>query len=241
MKHAWIRAHRDTYPIKVMCQVLDVSTSGYYEAFGRAPSQRAVRHLRILDSVRRVHAESRQIYGSRKIAETLDERLGLEVACRTTVQRAAQELGLKSKVRKRFRPTTTIVDPSKKPASNVLDRDFTASAPNRKWVADITYLRTEQGWVYVAVVLDLFSRKVVGWSVGDSLATDLVSSALRQAIESRRPIGASLLHHSDQGCQYTSEAYRGLLNSMGIECSMSRPGSCHDNAVAERFFWSLKY
>lgn len=241
MKHAWIRAHRDTYPIKVMCQVLDVSTSGYYEAFGRAPSQRAVRHLRILDSVRRVHAESRQIYGSRKIAETLDERLGLEVACRTTVQRAAQELGLKSKVRKRFRPTTTIVDPSKKPAPNVLDRDFTASAPNRKWVADITYLRTEQGWVYVAVVLDLFSRKVVGWSVGDSLATDLVSSALRQAIESRRPIGASLLHHSDQGCQYTSEAYRGLLASMGIECSMSRPGSCHDNAVAERFFWSLKY
>ncbi len=241
MKHAWIRAHRDTYPVKVMCQVLGVSTSGYYEAFGRAPSQRAVRHLRILDSVRRVDAESRQIYGSRKIAETLDERLGLEVACRTTVQRAAQERGLKSKVRKRFRPTTTIVDPSKKPASNVLDRDFTASAPDRKWVADITYLRTEQGWVYVAVVLDLFSRKVVGWSVGDSLATDLVSSALRQAIESRRPIGARLLHHSDQGCQYTSEAYRGLLNSMGLECSMSRPGSCHDNAVAERFFWSLKY
>ena len=241
MKYAWIRDHRDIFPVKIMCQILEVSTSGYYEAFGRTPSRRAVRHLRILDSVRRVHAESREIYGSRKIAETLDERLGLEVACRTTVQRAAQELGLKSKVRRRFRPTTTIVDPSKKPAPNVLNRDFAASAPNQKWVADITYLRTEQGWVYLAVVLDLFSRKIVGWSIGDSLATDLVASSLRQAIESRRPVGSRLMHHSDQGCQYTSDAYRGLLNSMGIQCSMSRPGSCHDNAVAERFFWSLKY
>jgi putative transposase len=241
VKHAWIRDHRDIFPVKTMCQVLEVSTSGYYEAIGRTPSRRAVRHLRILDSVRRVHAESREIYGSRKIAETLDESLGLEVACRTTVQRAAQELGLRSKVRRRFRPTTTIVDPSKRPAPNVLDRDFTAAAPNRKWVADITYLRTEEGWAYLAVILDLFSRKIVGWSIGDSLATDLVASALRQAIESRRPVGSRLMHHSDQGCQYTSDAYRGLLNSMGIECSMSRPGACHDNAVAERFFWSLKY
>jgi putative transposase len=241
VKHAWIRDHRDTYPVRVMCQLLDVSTSGYYEAIGRAPSRRAVRHLRILDSVRQIHAESREIYGSRKIAKTLEKCPDLEAACRTTVQRAAKELGLKSKVRKRFRPTTTIVDPSKKPAPNLLDRDFTAPTPNQKWVADITYLRTEQGWVYLAVVLDLFSRKVVGWSVADSLATDLVASALRQAIESRRPVGARLLHHSDQGCQYTSEAYRGLLHSMAIECSMSRPGSCHDNAVAERFFWSLKH
>ena len=167
-----------------MCQVLDVSTSGYYEAFGRAPSPRAVRHLRILDSVRRVHAESREIYGSRKIAETLDERLGLEVACRTTVQRAAQELGIKSKVRKRFRPTTTVVDPSKKPALNVLDRDFTASAPNRKWVADITYLRTERGWVYAAVVLDLFSRKA--WAGRSAIRSPPISSPRRCGRRSSR-------------------------------------------------------
>jgi putative transposase len=133
------------------------------------------------------------------------------------------------------------VGPSKKPAPNVLYRDFAASAPNQKRVAAITYLRTEQGWDYLAVVLHLYSRRIVGWSIGDSLATDLVASSLRQAIESRRTVGSRLMHHSDQGCQYTSDAYRGLLSSMVLRCSMSRLGSCHENAVAERIFWSLKY
>jgi transposase InsO family protein len=122
----------------------------------------------------------------------------------------------------------------------VLARDFVAEAPNRKWVTDITYLWTANGWVYLAVVVDLFSRKVVGWSLSESLATDLVADALRQAIETRRPVGEQLLHHSDRGCQYTSDTYRGILRTMNIECSMSRTGSCYDNAVAERFFWSLK-
>lgn len=152
-----------------------------------------------------------------------------------------RELGLKSRVRKAFVPTTTRVDPAQQPAPNTLNQDFTADAPNRKWVTDITYLSTAVGWVYLAVVLDLFSRKVVGWAIGDSLATPLVSAALRQAIEIRRPDGARLLHHSDRGCQYTSDEYRRTLKSLGIECSMSRTGCCYDNAVAERFFWSLKH
>jgi putative transposase len=152
-----------------------------------------------------------------------------------------REMGLKSCVSKAFTPTTTQSDPTKQPAPNLLARDFTATRPNQKWVTDITYLPTLAGWVYVAVVLDLFSRKIVGWSIGDSLSTPLVAEALRQAIEARRPVGSELLHHSDRGCQYTSDAYQQTLRTLGIECSMSRTGDCYDNAVAERFFWSLKH
>jgi putative transposase len=152
-----------------------------------------------------------------------------------------RELGLASRVSKAFTPTTTQADPTKSPAPNRLDRDFTATRPNQKWVTDITYLPTLSGWVYVAVVLDLFSRKLVGWSMGDSLSTPLVGEALRRAIEARRPVGSELLHHSDRGCQYTSDAYQQTLRALGIECSMSRTGNCYDNAVAERFFWSLKH
>ena len=125
--------------------------------------------------------------------------------------------------------------------ANQLAQDFTATAPNRKWVTDITYLATAEGWVYLAVVLDLFSRKVVGWALSNSLATELVSEALRQAIEARQPEGRDLLHHSDRGCQYTSDAYQQILRALGIQCSMSRTGCCYDNAVMERFFWSLKH
>ena len=171
----------------------------------------------------------------------MQEEDQLESACRNTVARAMRELGLFSKVSKAFTPTTTKSDPTKRPAANVLNRDFSAEAPNRKWVTDITYLATAAGWVYLAAVVDLFSRKVVGWSMGDSLATGLVSDALRDAIEKRRPTGNELLHHSDRGCQYTSDAYRQTLKTLGIECSMSRTGNCYDNAVAERFFWSLKH
>ncbi len=196
MKYAWIHEHRGSYPIAIMCHVLEVSKSGYYESVGRPPSALAVRWDRIRDSVRQVHAESHGIYGSQKIAAVLDARTDLERACRNTVQRAMQELGLRSRVSKKFTPTTTKADPTKQAAPNVLDREFLAEAPNRKWVTDITYLWTAQGWAYLAVVVDLFSRKVVGWSLSDSLATDLVAAALRQAIEARRPVGSRLLHHS---------------------------------------------
>jgi putative transposase len=241
VKYAWIGDHRDLFPVARMCEVLGVSTSGYYASIDRPPSPRAQRHERIKAAVAHVHAESHGIYGSLKITRVLGLQHELESACRNTVAAAMRELGLQSRVRKAFIPTTTQVDPTKSPAPNTLNRDFTATAPNRKWVTDITYLATAQGWVYLAVVLDLFSRKVVGWAMGDSLATELVSAALRAAIESRRPAGKELLHHSDRGSQYTSEAYQQVLKTLGIECSMSRSGSCYDNAVMERFFWSLKH
>jgi len=241
VKYAWITKHCDSFPIAVMCEVLDVSTSGYYASVDREPSPRAKRRVRIEAAVRQVHAASHGIYGSGKIAKQLAQRDDLETACRNTVARAMREMGLASRVSKAFTPTTTQADPTKSPAPNRLDRDFTATRPNQKWVTDITYLPTLAGWVYVAVVLDLFSRKIVGWSISDSLATPLVAEALRRAIEARRPVGSELLHHSDRGCQYTSDAYQQTLRTLGIECSMSRTGECYDNAVAERFFWSLKH
>jgi putative transposase len=241
VKYAWIRQYRDSFPVAVACQVLEVSTSGYYAALDREPSPRAQRTARIRQAVRQVHVQSHGIYGSLKIAEALDERDDLERACRNTVARAMREMGLKSRVSRAFTPTTTQADPTPVAAPNTLNQDFTAEAPDRKWVTDITYLPTVMGWVYLAVVLDLFSRKVIGWAIGTSLETDLVSTALRRAIETRRPDGGRLLHHSDRGCQYTSEAYQRILTTLGIECSMSRTGCCYDNAVMERFFWSLKH
>lgn len=241
MKYAWISTHSDSFPVALMCELLDVSRSGYYDSLDRPLSPRAERTAKIRDSVRQVFEESHTIYGPAKIAEALLERDDLEMACRNTVSQAMREMGLSSRVTKAFTPTTTKSDPSRRPAPNVLDQDFTATRPNQKWVTDITYLPTEAGWVYLAVVLDLFSRQVIGWQLGDSLATPLVSGALRQAIESRRPQPGQLLHHSDRGCQYTSDDYQKTLHTLGIECSMSRVGNCYDNAVAERFFWSLKH
>jgi len=241
-KHGvWIATNRDSFPIALMCELLDVSKSGFYDAQERPPSPRAQRRARIDASVRQVHADSQGVYGSGKVAKKLAQEEGLERACRNTVARAMREMGLKSRVSKGFTPTTTQADPSKQAAPNLLDRDFNATRPNQKWVTDITYLKTAVGWVYLAVVLDLFSRKVVGWSMSESLATPLVSEALRRAIESRRPVGEGLLHHSDRGCQYTSDAYQKTLRGLRITCSMSRSGECYDNAVAERFFWSLKH
>jgi putative transposase len=241
VKYAWINQYRDSFPVRIMCNVLNVSPSGYYDSIDRPPSERAKRHERIQKAVEQVHAESHGIYGSVKVAEELQRRDDMESACRNTVAMAMREMGLKSRVVQHFTPTTTQSDPMKQPADNKLDRDFTADAPNRKWVTDITYLATAAGWVYLAAVVDLFSRKVVGWSIGASLATELVSDALRNAIERRRPDGKRLLHHSDRGSQYTSDAYQQTLKRLGITCSMSHRGCCYDNAVMERFFWSLKY
>jgi putative transposase len=239
--YAWIHQHRDSFPVVLLCEVFAVSKSGYYASIDRPMSPRARRHERIQVAVAQVHARSHGIYGSLKISQALAQQDELELACRNTVATAMRELGLKSRVTKSFTPTTTQADPTKQPAPNKLNRDFTAPAPNRKWVTDITYLLTAEGWVYLAVVLDLFSRKVVGWSLQRSLETTLVAEALRQAIESRRPAGKELLHHSDRGSQYTSDAYQQTLKLLGIECSMSRTGDCYDNAAMERFFWSLKH
>jgi len=241
MKHAWIEEHVDSFPVAAMCRVLGVSKSGYYASVDRPKSVRQQRTEKIEASVAKVFEETDAIYGSAKITQELADREDLETACRNTVAKAMKRLGLRSKVKKGFKPTTTKSDPSKRPAPNVLDRCFEADAPNRKWVTDITYLKTAAGWVYLAVVLDLFSRKAVGWSLGDSLETTLVSRALHDAVKKRSPASGELLHHSDRGCQYTSDDYQKTLRTLGIECSMSARGDCYDNAVMERFFWSLKH
>lgn len=228
------------YPVTVLCRVMKVSTSGYYAWCKRTPSERARRRACIEAAVQQVHEQSHGIYGSRKIADELAEREDLADACRNTVVKAMKALNIKSCITPKFRPTTTRIDPSKRAADNVLDQTFSASRPNEKWVSDITYLPTPQGFCYLAVVLDLFSRKVVGWSLSDTLATSLVTDALHDAARHRLPcVGA--IHHSDRGCQYTSDDYQKALGMLRMQASMSRVGCCYDNAVCERFFWSLKH
>ena len=214
MKYAWVKDNSDSFPVVAMCRAFQVSKSGYYRWLKAEPSLRTQRSVLIRSSIKQVYEESNQIYGSYKIADQLGKDDRLEAACRNTVASAIREMGLKSRVSKKFTPTTTVSDPSKIPAPNILDQTFTADAPNQKWVTDITYLPTQLGWVYLAVVLDLFSRKVVGWSVSESLATPLVSTTLRNAVEARRPDTKSLLHHSDRGSQYTSNSRR--LRNVGI-------------------------
>jgi putative transposase len=241
VKYAWVKDNSDSFPVVAMCCAFQISKSGYYRWLKAEPGVRTQRSLRIRASVKQVYEESNQIYGSYKIADQLGKDDRLEAACRNTVATAMREMGLKSRVSKKFTPITTVSDPSKVPAPNILDQIFTADAPNQKWATDITYLPTESGWVYLAAVLDLFSRKVVGWSISESLATPLVSTTLRNAIEARKPDTKSLLHHSDRGSQYTSDDYQKTLRTLNITCSMSRTGCCYDNAVMERFFWSLKH
>ena len=241
MKYAWIKEHRDEYSVVRLCRAMRVSKSGFYKWLNSEPSPRRKRTALIRASVLEVFQESKGIYGSYKIAEKLKSEESLETACRNTVAAAMKDLGIKSRVSRKFKPTTTVSDPSKKPAHNILAQDFQADAPNQKWEADITYLPTLAGWVYLAVVIDLFSRKVVGWKMSDRLTTPIVTGALRNAIEARKPKTEELIHHSDRGCQYTSEAFQSIMRITNITCSMSRTGCCYDNAVAERFFWSLKH
>ena len=185
-----------TYPITTLCKVMQVSTSGFYDWRRREASERAKHRACIEASVKQVHEQSHGIYGSRKIAEELAEREDLASACRNTVVKAMHALNIESCTKKSFKPTTTQVDPSKQAAENVLDQDFTANAPNKKWVSDITYLATDNGWCYLAVIVDLFSRKVVGWSLSPSLATKLVTNptaksptATSRAMSAAREVG----------------------------------------------------
>lgn len=241
MKYAWIKEHRDNYSVVRLCRAMQVSKSGFYSWLNSSPSPRNQRTSLIRAAVMEVYQQSQCIYGSYKIAEKLKSEENLETACRNTVAKAMKDLGIKSRVSRKFKPTTTVSDPSKKPALNILAQDFKAKAPNQKWVADITYLPTLAGWAYLAVVIDLFSRKVVGWKMSNRLTTPLVTGALKNAIEARRPDTQGLLHHSDRGCQYTSDAFQKIMKTTSITCSMSRTGCCYDNAVVERFFWSLKH
>lgn len=237
-RYRFIQEHRDQYPVTLMCNVLEVSSSAYYDWLGRDPSPRQQRREQLATEVLQVYEQTHGVYGSRKIAEELIRR-DIEV-CRNTIAGLMREMNLQSRAQKRRSFVITTDSNHEDPiAPNRLGRDFTATGPDQKWVADLTYVPTAEGWAYVAVVLDLFSRRVVGWAVGDSLESSLVLEALDNALRTRRP-GAGLIHHSDRGAQYASCGHRELLARHGIQCSMSRRGDCWDNAPAERFMNSLK-
>jgi putative transposase len=223
--------------VGVQCRVLEVSRSGYYAWRDRPRSERSARHDRLMTEMRAIHAEKhKRSYGSPRMHEEL-RGLGHEVS-ENTVARLMKENGLRATTARKFRHTTDS-NHGRPVAENVLDREFTATRPNEKWVSDITYVETGEGWLYVATVEDLYSRKVVGWSLGDRMPGDLVERALEMAIGRRLPSG-DLLLHSDRGSQYASGSYQELLRSQGITCSMSRRGNCWDNAPMESFFATFK-
>jgi len=237
MRYQYIREHREEFSIKRMCQILDVTRSGYY---AWQPEKAGPRELENRVLVEQIHAEykiSRKTYGSPRIQARL-KRQGF--ACgRHRVARLMRREGLHPQKRRDWHPVTTRRQPGVIPAPNHLNQDFSANTVDTKWVSDFTYIDTAEGWLYVAIVLDLFSRKVVGWAMAEQMNTDLVDTALHMALLTRQP-RADLLHHSDQGSQYTSAAYQGSLINANIQMSMSRVGNCYDNAVAESFFGTLK-
>jgi len=219
-----------------MCRVLGVSRSGLYAWRSRSRSARELSDRALVEQIRSIHAASRGTYGSPRVHRGLI-RDGQRVA-RKRVERLMRAEGLCGRVRRRFRRTTDS-DHAQPIAPNTLDRQFAVDAPDRVWAGDITYVPTASGWGYLAVILDLHSRLVVGWALADHLRTELVESALTAALGKREP-SPGMLHHSDRGCQYASARYRGRLKALDIGVSMSRRGDCYDNAVVESFFGTLK-
>jgi len=220
----------------MMCRVLKVSRSGYYAWQVRPESERAKTDRQLTGVIRRLHTESKGVYGSPKITEDLRDE-GYRHG-RHKVARLMRIAELRGCPKRRFRVTTQR-DPSHPVAENLLDQDFTAEVPNQRWAADITYISTNQGWLYLAVVMDLYSRRIVGWSMSRWINRHLVIDALNMAIGARRP-EAELIHHSDRGSQYTSDDFRNELLKHKINCSMSARGNCYDNAVVESFFGLMK-
>jgi putative transposase len=241
VRFAWIRTHAaaEGWPVAVVCDVLDVSRSGYYACRDRPASARARRRVRLTVEVKAAHAASRGTYGSPRVHADLAAR-GV-ACCENTVAKVMRQAGVRSTVARQFRVRTTDANHPHPVADNLLDRDFAAAAPDRKWAADITYVSTDQGWLYLAAVIDLCTRKVVGWAMADHLRAELCTDALAMALARRDPPpDAGLVHHSDRGCQYACAVYRELLAARGIACSMSRAGDCYDNAVVESFWGTLK-
>jgi len=231
-----MKEHRQEYPAAVMCRVLDVSDSGYYEWLVREPSERHRQREHLRDAATRSYLQSNRIYGYRKVYHDLAAS-GVS-CCDETVRRVMHEKGLFSRVKRRF-VVTTDSKHSLAVAENVLERDFEATEPNRKWAADITYIPTAEGWLYLACVMDLYSRRIVGWSMSETIDAELTCAALNMAIRLRRP-GNGLIHHSDRGVQYASLDYQKILRRCRMTCSMSGKGDCWDNACMESFFGSLK-
>lgn len=236
MKYAWIRSHEKKYPIEVMCRVLCASRSGYYAwRKGGAPTHQ-VRRQELLKMIKKIFEDSRGTYGSPRILDALRKR-GI-VVNHKTVEDLMQKNGIQAKRRRKFKATTNSKH-NLPVAENLLDREFTVAKPNQAWVGDITYVPTEEGWLYLSTWIDLYSRKIVGWSMAPRMTADIVVSAFRMALF-RQKGQAPQLVHSDRGSQYASDAFRKELKTFGCTQSMSRKGNCWDNAVAESFFGTLK-
>ena len=230
-----MRANQATYPVKTMCRVLEVSRSGFYAWRKRGPSARSKANAALLETIKEVHTESDETYGSPRIQAELEERgpqAGLNRVAR--VMREAEIQGVSPRKWKR----TTLRGEEARPVPDLVDRDFTATGPNQLWVADITYVSTWAGFLFLAIVLDVWSRRIVGWAMATHLRTELVQDALDMALEQRRPRG--VIHHSDHGCQYTSLAFGRRCELMDVRPSLGSVGDCYDNAMAESFFGTLE-
>ena len=235
MKFGFVAKHREAWPVNMVCEALGVSRSGFYAWLNRPRSQRSLDDEVLGRQVRQSFLGSDRTYGSRRVWHdvlALGRRCGLH-----RIERLMREQALRARPRRRGLPKD--LGERSAIADNILDRQFVASAPNQKWVADFTYIWTAEGWLYAAAVLDLYSRRIVGWSMQDSMTSQLVADALMMAVW-RRGKPAALLHHSDQGSQYTSEHFQELLKEQGVTCSMSRAGEVWDNSAMESFFSSLK-
>lgn len=233
-----MKAHSQEFPIEKMAEILVVSRCGYYEFLHRGPSKRALESQSLIEEIKKTHKKSRRTYGSPRVHAKLKKQ---GIACsRKRVAKLMKQEKIQAKMRKKWKKTTQHSKKVVEIAPNHLDQQFHVEKPNKVWVSDITYVWTAEGWLYIAVILDLFSRKVVGLSMGESLSADLVIKALKQALYRRSMIAKDLMHHSDRGCQYTSKEFRELAHRHGIELSMSAKGHCYDNAVAESFFHTLK-
>ncbi len=237
-RYRFIDVEKAEFPVALLCRVLEVCRATYYAWRNRPPSARAKEDAELIIRIHEAFAASRATYGVPRLHAELRDQ-GTRIS-RKRVWRLMRVLGIAGCAPGRKRVRTTIADPAATPAPNVVARDFTATEPNRLWVGDITYLPTSEGWLYLATVLDAFSRRIVGWAVADHLRTSLPLEALTRALSTRRPVAGQLVHHTDRGSQYTSTAYREILAARGITASMSRKGDCYDNAMAESFFGTFK-
>ena len=233
MRFRLIEDQRDVWPVRVMCDALSVSPSGYYAWRSRPESPRKIANRELLADIRRVHAEHRGRYGAPRIHAEL--RAEGQIVSRKRVERVMRRHGIRAHAPRRYRVCTTDSKHSLPVAANLLDRNFVAEKPDQVWLADITYIPTGEGWLYLAVILDLFTRKVVGWAMREHMRAELTIAALTMAIQRRRP-GPGLIHHSDRGSQYAAGDYRKILQAAAITQSMSRKANCWDNAPMESFF-----
>ena len=235
-RYRFISAEQAHYPVALLCRVLGIARSGYYAWARRGVSARAQADEDLAAQIAQVHEASRHTYGAPRVHAAL--RAGGTVCGRRRVARLMRVAGLVGRARRR-RARTTVADPAHLPAPNLVARNFAAPAPDRLWIGDITYVPTWEGWLYLAVLLDAHSRRVIGWAMADHLRVDLALDALGMALAARRP-APGLVHHTDRGCQYTAAAYAASLVAHGLVISMSRAGDCYDNAMAESFFATLK-